>query len=107
MKKLIRNKIVERLDVSEWEVITDHSQLNHLYALKVQEELNEIISAGWQDGLEFADLIDVAYAFANANGFTAAEIDSLRSQKEVLRGGFSDIVLTNLDPDNPSNQIYK
>lgn len=107
MKKLIRNKIVERLDVSEWEVITDQYQLNHLYALKVQEELNEIISARFQDGLEFADLIDVAYAFANANGFTAAEIDSLRSQKEVLRGGFSDIVLTNLDPDNPSNQIYK
>ena len=106
MKKLIRNKIVERLELSEWEVITDHAQLNHLYALKVQEELNEIISARFQDGLEFADLIEVAYAFAKANGFTAAEIDSLRSQKEFSRGAFSDIALTNLDPNNPSNQIY-
>ena len=107
MKKLIRNKIVERLDASEWELITDTAQLNHLYALKVQEELNEIIRARFKDGLEFADLIEVAYAFANANGFTSAEIDSLRSQKEVLRGGFSGIALTNLDPNNPSNQIYK
>lgn len=107
MKKLIRNKIVERLEPNEWEVITDSAQLNHLYALKVQEELNEIILSRFNDGLEFADLIEVAYAFAKANGFTADEIDSIRSQKLVLRGGFSDIALTNLDPDNPSNQIYK
>lgn len=107
MKKLIRNKIVERLEPNEWEVVTDPAQLNHLYALKVQEELNEIIRARFKDGLEFADLIEAAYAFAKANGFSADEIDTLRAEKSSLRGGFSDIALTKLDPDNPSNQIYK
>jgi len=70
MKKLIRDKIVKYYKESEFEHITNQEELNEFYALKVYEELDEIQRSGHKDVTEFADLIQVAISFANANGFT-------------------------------------
>lgn len=104
--KLIRDKIIDRLKLHEWEVISDTAQLNKLYTIKVIEELLEIIDSDMKDILEFADLIEVAYAFAKMNGFSAEEINMQREVKNSTRGIFSNIVLNNLNPTNKSNKIY-
>jgi predicted house-cleaning noncanonical NTP pyrophosphatase (MazG superfamily) len=105
-KKLIRSKILDKLKPGEWEIISDKDELNFLYGKKVLEELYEIQSSGHKDIMEFVDLIHVTYAFANQNGFTNEEISKALLQKDSDKGYFDKIVLNNLNPNNPSNDIY-
>lgn len=105
-KKLIRSNMVFRLDPSECEIIHDKDELNKLYALKVLEELAEIQMANHKDLMEFADLVQVAMDFAEINGFSNKELLAAVEQKALEKGEFCDIVLNNLNPENPSNKIY-
>lgn len=105
-KKLIRNRITEKLKAGEWETITDQKELNRLYALKIQEELAEIQASKHQDVMEFADLIDVAISFALENGFTEDKIFKAISNKHGNNGYFDRTALNNLNPNNPSNKLY-
>lgn len=105
-KKLIRNKITENLKAGEWETITDQEELNQLYALKIQEELAEIQSSKHLDVMEFADLIDVAISFAFENGFSDKEIFKAIANKNRANGFFDRTALNNLNPNNPSNNLY-
>ena len=65
---------MSHLQPGEWEEITDLHELNDLYAMKVREELAEIQRSGHNDVKEFADLVDVAYAWAKANGFSEKDM---------------------------------
>lgn len=105
-KKLIRKFIVDKLKQGEWEVITDQDELNKLYALKIREELVEIQASEHKDISEFADLISVAFSFAQENGFDYDDLMSEIMAKAADKGRFSRIALTNLNPSNPSNALY-
>ena len=105
-KKLIRSKIKSVLKDGEFEEVLDIPELNKLYALKVNEELNEIQDANHLDIMEFVDLIDVCYAFAKVNGFDKKMINFNRTKKGLNKGDFYKLVLNNLNPSNPSNKIY-
>lgn len=105
-KKLIREKIKEKLKEGEFENITDKTELNNLYALKIQEELAEIQNSEHNDIDEFADLCSVVLAFAYQNGFSVDQVFTAMSEKAAKSGMYSDLALTNLNPNNPSNTIY-
>ncbi len=105
-KKLIRKFITKKLKKEEWETITDQAELNRLYALKVREELSEIQASEHKDIMEFVDLIQVAFSFAKQNGFTHEQLSIALVEKSVEKGVFGQEVLTNLNPNNPSNKLY-
>jgi predicted house-cleaning noncanonical NTP pyrophosphatase (MazG superfamily) len=105
-KKLIRNNVVAKLQEGEFEQITDLVELNKLYALKIGEELAEIQRADHKDVSEFADLIEVAIAFAGQNGITMEQLFMTISGKVTAKGRYTNWVLTNMNPENPSNEIY-
>ena len=105
-KKLIRGEIVTKIKEYEWEFIKDQDELNKLYALKVQEELEEIQSSGHKDIMEFVDLIQVAFAFAKQNGYTQEQLSLALVEKTVSKGIFSNVALNDLNPNNPSNKLY-
>jgi predicted house-cleaning noncanonical NTP pyrophosphatase (MazG superfamily) len=105
-KKLIREKIISKLKDGEFENITDLKELNKLYALKIREELAEIQESEHKDIMEFVDLIQVAWCWAEQNGFTYEQVELSANIKFVEKGKFSNVVLNNLNPDNPSNKLY-
>ena len=105
-KKLIRKYITEKLKEGEWETITDQSELNKLYAIKVREELAEIQQSEHKDIMEFVDLIEVAFSFAKQNGFTHEQLSMALIEKTIEKGSFGRLALNNLNPSNPSNELY-
>jgi predicted house-cleaning noncanonical NTP pyrophosphatase (MazG superfamily) len=105
-KKLVREFIIKNLRDCEWETITDQGELNRLYAIKVREELLEIQASDHGDIMEFVDLIQVAFSFARENGFGYEELSLALMDKLGEKGSFGRLVLSNLNPDNPSNKIY-
>ena len=90
----------------ETTTVENLEELNKLYELKVKEELEEIKSSDHKDLMEFVDLIQVGFSFANINGFTHEEIVAGLLEKSFTKGVFKNIVLTDLNPHNPSNNIY-
>jgi predicted house-cleaning noncanonical NTP pyrophosphatase (MazG superfamily) len=106
IKKLVRIETVKLFKEGESEIITDKKELNKLYALKIKEELSEIQHSDHKDIMEFVDLIEVAYCFAEQNGFNRQDIDLHKIGKKERKGIFTNIALNNLNPDNPSNDIY-
>ena len=106
MKKLIRRKIESFLRVDEKELIENKIELNNLYSKKIIEELIEIRNSYYEDPNEFADLISVVFDFAKQHGFEKKQIVDLIEKKEVEKGCYSNIALTNLNPNNKSNFIY-
>lgn len=105
-KKLIRKNITQKLKEGEWETIESQDELNHLYALKIREELAEIKASDHKDIMEFVDLIQVAFSFAKQNGFTHEQLGMAMVEKSVDKGVFGRLALNNLNPENPSNAIY-
>jgi len=105
-KKLIRQFIVQKLKLNEWELIEDKAELNRLYILKLKEEIAEIEKSNFEDISEFGDLVTVAFAFARMNGFNNEAVLSKMIEKALDKGEYSNCVLTNLNPENPSNALY-
>jgi predicted house-cleaning noncanonical NTP pyrophosphatase (MazG superfamily) len=106
MKKLIRDKMSFHLNPDELNNCFDKEELMGLYALKLREEIEEIKSSDYKDIMEYADLIQVALGLASLNGFKMEDVMKAMEEKYELKGGFSNLVLTNLNPNNPSNKIY-
>ena len=105
-KKLIRKKIIYKIQFEEWELIEEKGDLYKLYDIKVREELNEIIESERKDIMEFADLVQVAFDYARECGFSRKELMEAVSEKAKSKGRFSNVVLNNLNPNNPSNRLY-
>lgn len=105
-KKLIRKFITNKLKEGEWEEITDQTELNALYAIKISEELAEIQESKHNDIMEFVDLIQVAFSFARQNGFSQTELSLALIEKSAEKGTFGRLALNNLNPENPSNKLY-
>jgi predicted house-cleaning noncanonical NTP pyrophosphatase (MazG superfamily) len=104
--KLIRESIKYKLKETEYERITDKDHLNSLFVLKVQEELAEVVSSNFEDVNEFGDLLYTVIAFAETNGIRYENLYSIMHEKVCDKGMLTNLVLTNLNPNNPSNSLY-
>jgi predicted house-cleaning noncanonical NTP pyrophosphatase (MazG superfamily) len=104
-KKIIRSR-TPNVPITEVETIEDQKELNRLYVLKVREELEEIIKSDFNDINEFVDLIEVALAFADVNGFYGHNLNIAVAKKQTEKGSFGKLALNNLNPNNPSNKLY-
>jgi predicted house-cleaning noncanonical NTP pyrophosphatase (MazG superfamily) len=105
-KKLIRAKMTDLFANNEIEIVKDKDELNKLYSLKIQEELQEIQNSNYKDIAEFGDLISVTMSFAVANDFEPQEILKQIKDKDAAKGLYYNIALTNLNPSNLSNDLY-
>lgn len=106
MKKLIRNKMALQLNPDDLDYCLDREELIGLYTLKLREEIEEIKNSDYKDIMEYADLIQVTLSLASLNGFMMDDVMKAIDDKYELKGGFTNLVLTNLNPNNPSNKIY-
>jgi predicted house-cleaning noncanonical NTP pyrophosphatase (MazG superfamily) len=105
-KKLIRDgNWIKIINPDELERINDKDELNKLFLLKIREEMQEIINSNFQDIYEFADLLQVCKDFSELN-FNVEDIKKAIANKVLIKGTFTNLTLTNLNPDNPSNSIY-
>ena len=106
VKKLVRDKVKEKLHTSEYEYCENKEELNNLVCQKIREELLEVINSDFSDIKEFADLTQIVQHLCKINGFSSSQINKAIIEKTKERGGFSNLVLTNLNPNNSSNNIY-
>lgn len=87
--KLVRDRIPEIIEASgktcAVEVLSDEEYLKMIDA-KLDEELAEYHKD--QNIEELADLLEVIRAAAVARGYTVEELENVRAEKAVKRGGF-------------------
>lgn len=99
--KLIRDNIPEIIAASgktcECEILPEDKYLLMLDA-KLDEELAEYHQD--QNIEELADLLEVIYAAAAARGYSAAELEQIRSEKAAARGGFEKRILLKTVTEN-------
>ena len=97
--KLVRDRIPEIIEATGALCGTRTlSEFEYLQAVnkKLDEELAEYHAS--ESIEELADLIEVAYAAANAKGFSAETIDRIREEKAANRGRFDKkIMLLSVD----------
>lgn len=106
MRKLIRDKMAEFLKPEEIYHCDNQNELMELYSMKLKEEIEEIRNSNYKDINEYADLIQVALGLASLNGYSFDEVIKAMNDKFNVKGGFSNLVLVKLNPNNPSNKIY-
>ena len=94
--KLVRDRIPEIIEASgktcKTEILSDDEYLKMIDA-KLDEELVEYHKD--QNIEELADLIEVIHAAAKARGYTLDELERVRTEKAVNRGGFEKKLLLN------------
>lgn len=92
--KLVRDRIPEIIEASGntciTEILSDEDYLRMLDA-KLDEELEEYHVD--QNIEELADLMEVIRACAVARGYTIEELERVRAEKAVRRGGFEKKIL--------------
>ena len=105
-RKLIREKVVSKLNPNEVRSVYDHDDLNDLYVLKILEALKEVEKSDFSDRFEYADLLEAVFTLASYNKLSKYDLQLAMDQKRKEKGTFSNVVLTNLNPNNPSNELY-
>ena len=92
--KLVRDRIPEIIEASGkicvTEVLPDEEYLKMVDA-KLDEELAEYHKD--QNIEELADLLEVIYAATIARGYSIDDLERVRAEKAVKRGGFSKKIL--------------
>ena len=87
--KLVRDRIPEIIEksgqVAEVNILSDDEYLIHLET-KLDEEVGEYHRDKCAE--ELADILEVVYALAAANGCTKAELEAIYQKKHDERGGF-------------------
>lgn len=92
--KLVRDRIPEIIEsdgkVCDWETLSDADYLRLL-----EEKLNEELAEYQQSKSleELADLLEVMQAVLKARGWTWEELEQVRAEKAVKRGGFEKKIL--------------
>ena len=91
--KLVRDRIPEIISAQgktcRYDILSDDQYLAALDA-KLTEELTEYRASG--EAEELADLLEVIYAIAEAQGETPESLNRLAAQKAAARGRFRDKV---------------
>jgi predicted house-cleaning noncanonical NTP pyrophosphatase (MazG superfamily) len=94
MKKLIRDNIPKIIEKSgrtpNVSVCAEAGELSQFVRVKLQEELDEVLSAKSRDEQveELADLLEVARKFAQINGISWDEVTTTRATKALTKGAF-------------------
>lgn len=92
--KLVRDKIPDIITANGGEysakTLTDEEYLSALDS-KLSEELQEYYESHNLE--ELADLLEVIYAIANARGYSAGQLDSMREWKAQKRGRFDNKIM--------------
>ena len=92
--KLVRDRIPEIIGADGRKCITkilsDEEYIKMIDA-KLDEELAEYHSD--QNIEELADLVEVIYAAARARGYSLEQLEAVRKEKAVKRGGFEKRIL--------------
>ena len=90
--KLVRDLIPEIVEKSGKVCIShtlDHDEYISALNAKLDEELAEYHAADSTHALEeMADLLEVLYAVAHAQGYSIEQLESVRAEKAKQRGGF-------------------
>ena len=105
-RKLIRDKLQWLIPTEELSHETDIDSLNECYARKSIEETLEIMESNCKDVSEFGDLMCLIECWAEKNGISRLELAEEIDNKKNRKGGFSDVVLVNMNPHNKSNALY-
>lgn len=92
--KLVRDRIPEIIEsdgkICEWETLSDADYLR-LLEEKLNEELGEYQQSKSLE--ELADLLEVMQTVLKARGWTWEELEQVRAEKAVKRGGFEKKIL--------------
>ena len=88
--KLIRDKIPEII-TAKGEKAEIHIADDEEFLVKAKEKINEEVSEFLESGQveELADLLEITYAVARALGTTEDELNKIRQEKLIKKGGFS------------------
>ncbi|MFS0556885.1 phosphoribosyl-ATP pyrophosphohydrolase [Brevibacillus sp. 179-C9.3 HS] len=91
--KLVRDKIPQIIESNGKQCsvrVLDDAKNDAALKIKMQEELNEFLEATepGQQMEELADLLEVVYAFVQNKGVGLEELERIRQEKYVERGGF-------------------
>ena len=94
MQKLVRDKITDIIQQSgkqcRWETVS-HEEYLRLLDEKLQEELMEYEESHSLE--ELADLLEVMRAIVQVRGWSLEELEQLRVDKAIQRGGFDGKIL--------------
>ena len=91
--KLVRDKIPniikENGEYALTRILTD-KEFDEALSEKLLEETTEILNATKKEDIteELADLLEVIYAKASANGIRFLDVELARQRKKALKGGF-------------------
>lgn len=91
--KLIRDRIPEIIQMSgkkfTYEILEEEQYASELKK-KLQEEVKEYLltDTNVQAIEELADILEVIHALAKVHGETITEVEEIRREKALLRGGF-------------------
>lgn len=90
-EKLVRDRIPQMIVAEGFtpntRILSDDEYTAAL-RVKLTEEVQEYLSD--RNAEELADILEVVYALANAQGITPAELEALRKCKAESRGTFDD-----------------
>ena len=93
--KLVRDKIPEKIalhgDSYHISKLADDDEYKKYLKFKLFEEMQEYCASGEVE--ELVDIIEVAYACANAHGVSNEKLDTMRSMKSFKYGKFDDRIL--------------
>ena len=92
--KLVRDRIPEIIESSGRTCVTEVLS-NEDYLLMIDAKLDEELEEYHKDQNieELADLLEVIYAAAEARGYSAEQLETVRTEKAEKRGGFKQKIL--------------
>ncbi len=90
MEKLVRDRIPEIIaEEKSSEVayrIADRAEYSGFLLKKLTEEVQEFLES--REPLELADILEVVHQLGRETGLNPEDIEQLRREKEIRRGGF-------------------
>lgn len=89
--KLVRDKIPEIIE-NTGKTAYCHTLTEEEYLSELDKKLNEECAEYQADKSleELADMLEVMYAIAEARGYSLEELENVRAEKAIKRGGFKD-----------------
>ena len=88
--KLVRDRIPEIIEASGNKYVIENCnsphEINRRLIEKLLEEGNEFLESNETE--ELADLLQIVHSLIENNGCELGEIEKIRAEKEVARGGF-------------------
>lgn len=92
--KLVRDKVPEIIkeskQIPEYVILSDEEYMGEL-SKKLKEETAEYLTSNEIEDL--ADILEVVFAICEARGISEDEIQEVRKEKAVRRGGFQNKIL--------------